>query len=506
MVAVVRRVILTSALTVVLAACESNPAPAPRDVPVVDVVDAGGDVAAGDVGTFDGTTALDAAPDVPVDRPIAPDVTRTMTEAQMAERRRACAFTAGSFPVETMGQEVPLDGRIPVDHVLVVMMENRSFDHYFSQLRARGVTDVDVPAEDWSNPRADGTPVRRYHETQFCVRDTNHEWNGSFAQWNNGRNDGFVTTNDPNGERAMGYFDESDIPFYYGLARNFALGDRYFSSVMGPTWPNRFYMLAATSFGRTTNTPYDETAERPGMHIFRLLESAGLDWRDYAGDLRVTAIFPWFGIVRRQTRDHYRSHDDLMSDLRAGTLPPFSFIEPHYAGDGGAREDEHPPGTPAAGERFVEGIVRALMASPAWSRSALFITYDEHGGFADHVSPPDACPPDGLTAVDASGVARARGSFGRYGFRVPFLVVSPYARRGYVSHTVYDHASILRFVEARFGLPAMTARDANANAPMDMFDFVGAPNRTPPTLPTGGYNPAVQDRCRMMFPSATGGD
>jgi phospholipase C len=145
--------------------------------------------------------------------------------------------------------------------------------------------------------------------------------------------------------------------------------------------------------------------------------------------------------------------------------------------------------------------VRALMASPAWPRTALFITYDEHGGFADHVPPPDACPPDDMGPRDENGAPRATGSFTHYGFRVPFIVVSPYARPGFVSHAVYDHGSILRFVEARFDLPAMTGRDANANVPMEMFDFQGAPNRAPPTLPPGGYADDAQRACGQMFPS-----
>ncbi len=476
-----------------LAACEGDSLP-PTNTP--------GDVPMSDAASLD---APDAPDDVPADYTRPPDVPRTMSEADLATQRRSCAFRTGAWPAETLGREVPLGDAIPIRHVLVVMMENRSFDHYFSQLRARGVTDVEAPPEGWSNPRADGTPVPRYHETQLCVRDTNHEWEGSFHQWNNGRNDGFVTTNNPMGERAMGYFDEADIPFYYGLARTFAIGDHYFASVMGPTWPNRYYMLAATSFGFTYNAPYGgDTADAPAMHILRRLDEAGYEWRDYAGDLRLTALFPWYGIVRTETREHYRNHTQLMADLRSGDLPAFAFIEPRYQGTGETRQDEHPPGTPQSGERFVEGIVRALMASPAWSSSALFINYDEHGGFADHVPPPEACAPDDHAPFDNRFMPTADGSFRRYGFRVPFIVVSPYAKRGYVSHTVYDHASVLRFIEARFGLAAMTGRDANATPPMDMFDFEHPPFMTPPTLPMGGYDADAQRRCGMLFPSSGG--
>lgn len=465
-------------------ACESTPAP---------LVDATVEASA------------DAAVDVATDYTRPPDVPRAMTEPELAPQRRSCAFRAGAWPAETIGREAPLGEAIPVDHVLVMMMENRSFDHYFGQLRARGVADVEVPPDGWSNPRADGSPAPRYHETTPCTTDTNHGWGGSFRQWNNGRNDGFVTTNNPMGERAMGYFDEPDIPFYYGLARAFAIGDRYFSSVMGPTWPNRYFLLAGTSFGFTYNAPYDgDTPASPALHLMRRLDEAGYEWRDYAGDLRLTGLFPYYGIVRTETRAQYHSHDDLIADLASGDLPAFSLIEPHYQGNGGTREDEHPPGTPQMGERLVERVVRALMASPAWRRSALFVTYDEHGGFADHVPPPEACAPDDHAPFDRSMHPATEGSFRRYGFRVPFIVVSPYAKRGFVSHTVYDHTSIVRFVEARFGLAAMTARDANANVPLDMFDFEHPPSMTPPTLPAGGYNAATQERCRMLFPASGG--
>jgi ParB/RepB/Spo0J family partition protein len=149
---------------------------------------------------------------------------------------------------------------------------------------------------------------------------------------------------------------------------------------------------------------------------------------------------------------------------------------------------------------FVERVVREVMASPEWPRIALFISYDEHGGFADHFAPPSACPPDDREPMDSNGQPAGLGRFDRYGFRVPFIVISPYAKRGYVSHQVYDHTSILRFIEARFGMPAMTKRDANANVPMDMFDFTNAPNMQPPTLTPSHVEDADRARCRAAFP------
>jgi phospholipase C len=313
--------------------------------------------------------------------------------------------------------------------------------------------------------------------------------------------DGFVTTNNPSGERALTYFDESDIPFNNSLATTFAIGDRYFCSLLGPTGPNRIFLMAGTSFGLANNTLVSQdTRATPVSHLFSRLDDAGVAWKDYAGGPRMLGFFPHYGIIRGETRAHFGTIEDLHRDLAEGTLPAVSIVEPNYVGTGGDRVDEHPPGIPMQGERYVERIVRSLMASRLWARSALFVVYDEHGGFADHVAPPVACEPDDLTPRINS--TPAPGRFDRLGVRVPFMVVSPYARRHFVSHRTFDHASILRFIEARFGLPALTRRDANANIPTDLFDFANPPFMTPPTLaPAGVVDPAVRDRCNTAFPS-----
>ncbi|MBL8685153.1 MAG: alkaline phosphatase family protein [Myxococcales bacterium] len=482
-----------------LAACAAPPPP--RDSGLADS-------SASDGAGMDASEPEDAGPvDVQVaDRPPVrpPPIERTQPDSVLAERRRGCAFRAGAWPAETLGMDVPIGEQIPIDHVLILMQENRSFDHYFSRLPEAGQTDVDVPAADWTNPAADGARVSRYHDTEYCIEDVSHSWNGSHRQYNNGMMDGFVTTNDPNGRRALGYLDQSDLPFYYELANTFAIGDRYFCSLLGPTFPNRLYLMAATSFGLGANTLVEESQREPATHIFNRLDNAQVEWRDYAGGFRMLSMFSYYGISRAATRTRLRSLEQLMSDLSAGTLPPVAFIEPSYVGNGGDRYDEHPPALPQMGAQFVERVVRAVMASPAWRRTALFILYDEHGGFADHVAPPEACPPDDRAPVDASGRALA-GRFDRLGFRVPFIVVSPYAKRHFVSHTVYDHSSVARFIEARFGLPAMTARDANATPPMDVFDFASPPFVTPPTITARTVvDESLRARCRAAFPSVGG--
>lgn len=493
---------------VMSAACSSDPAPmGTADAGSTDVttIDTATDARALDA--FDATkvdVASDSPVDVPADYVRAPDLPRGMTDEALAMQRSACRFGTGAWPAETLGSDVPIGDQMPIDHILVLMQENRSFDHYFRDLPNAGQTDVEVASDTWSNPRADGTPVTFHRDTARCIHDTAHDWGEVHRQYNNGAMDGFVTTNNPMGERALTYFTHEDLPFYYSLATTFAMADHYHSSVLGPTWPNRLYFMAGTSFGLAQNVfVAQDTRAHPVSHLFSRLDDAGLSWKDYAGGPRTLGFFPYYGILRTQTRQHFARIEDLLTDLRQGTLPAVSLIEPDFLGAGGERVDEHPPGTPQQGERFVESIVRALMASPAWSRSVLFITYDEHGGFADHVAPPPACEPDDLTPT-LNGMP-AEGRFDRYGIRVPFMVVSPYARRHFVSHRVYDHTSVLRFIEARFGLPALTRRDANAAIPTDMFDFASPPFMTPPTIaPSAGLDDATRARCNAQFPSATG--
>jgi phospholipase C len=479
--------------------------------------DGGGDVV-DDLADSTAESGMDAEPidttpppDVMPDYLRPPDVARTMPESSMITRRDSCEFQSGAWPAETLGSDTPIGADIPIDHILVLMMENRSFDHYYAHLPEAGQTDVEVPPPGWTNPRADGTPVAPTHDTQYCWRDLNHEWEGTHDEWHDGAMDGFVVANDPMGERTMSYETQADIPFYYGLANTFAIADHYFSGTLGPTFPNRLYMLAATSFGLTYNVPVmQDSAAHPVNQIFARLDAAGVDWKDYAGGVRTPALFVYYGLLRRATQSHLVGIDQLMTDLSSGTLPSFAFIEPAFSGTGGERADEHPPGTPQAGEAWVEPIVRAFMSSPEWSRSVLFITYDEHGGFADHVAPPPACAPDELPPVDANpdgGAPIPAGyAFDRHGVRVPFIVVSPYARPHYVSHQVYDHTSILRFVEARFGLPAMTRRDANATPVTDLFDFSHPSFATPPSnIPAAhGVPVSLRDTCNAMFPSSGG--
>jgi phospholipase C len=188
-----------------------------------------------------------------------------------------------------------------------------------------------------------------------------------------------------------------------------------------------------------------------------------------------------------------------VTTARQGKLAPVVFVDPTFLPDDVPHEDEHPPSDIQLGEGFLSQVVDALRTSPQWPHTALFITWDENGGLYDHVAPPPACPPGDLAAQVPPGESQA--DFDRYGFRVPLIVVSPYAKPHYVGHRVYDHSSILRFVEARFRLPAFTGRDANAEPPFDLFDFSRPQLLNPPALPAPALDQAKLADCEARYGS-----
>ena len=293
------------------------------------------------------------------------------------------------------------------------------------------------------------------------------------------------------GRRAMGYYDETDLPFYYWLASEFAIGDRYFSSMPGPTFPNRMFLYAASSHGHVHN-------QVPGDFdvIVDYLEQRQVSWKVYADSS------PGFGMYIAKAHyiaEHVVPIEEYFVDAANGDLPGFAFVDPAIGLGTGTYDnnDEHPPALAQLGERFVAEVIDALTKSPNWSRSALFLTYDEHGGLYDHVAPPDACPPDDLPPKYKPGDPEK--GFDKLGIRVPFMVVSPYAKKHFVGHEVYDHTSILRFVEARYVMPALTARDANALAPWDMFDFDNPPHADPPVIEIPVVSQSELDVCAEVF-------
>ena len=443
-------------------------------------------------------------------------------ETTAATARDSCKFARGALPDETLGAGVPTGKDIPIETIVVLMQENRSFDHYFGHFgKYAGRTDVESAPENASNPDSTKAPaigVHPWHRAEhMCFLDTNHEWSGSHAQYDDGKMDGFYETNhgekgevvpEPamslrDGGRAMTWYDERELPYYYALAKNFGLGDHYFCSLLGPTWPNRMYLFAGTSFGQTTNAFADVGAypfPQNDAVILDELDKRHVDWKLYTagGPPGVTTVLG-VQLPVRYGRDVLFTMDDFFADAAAGKLPPVVYLDANFTQTGNPdAEDEHPPSNIQGGQRFTSRIVSALFKSPQWNKLAFFMTYDEHGGIYDHVPPPKACAPDEKTPLDKNG-AKQGGAFDRYGMRVPFLVVSPYAKRGYVSHGVYDHTSIMRFIQAKHRLPALTARDANAAIPTDFFDFQSPPNLDIPGLPEAVVDPAEKQYCDQTF-------
>ncbi len=382
-----------------------------------------------------------------------------------------CAQKPGSLPTPWLaaGQAAP---GIPVRHIIVIMQENHSFDTYLGRLNQPGFygQEVDGITPEMANPDAEGTPVHPEHAPSLCLSDPAHSWNAMHDLWNQGRNDGFARIN---GRKALHYYDEQDLPFYYALANQFAVGDRYFASAMTQTFPNRFYLMAATSFGHVANVlpaSHDDYHQRT---IFDAMTAHGVSWKYYTDGLGYMMLF---GPTYTANPDKLAKVDQFASDLSTGNLPSVVFLDSDWE----SSEDEHPSQNVQIGQAWVAARVRELMTSPYWKDSVLFLTYDEGGGFFDHVPPPAACAPDAIAPMLKP--EHRPGDFARYGFRVPFMAVSPYVKHHYVSHRVYDHTSILRFIETRFNLPALTARDANADPLLDLFDF-GHPDLAVPELP-----------------------
>lgn len=411
-----------------------------------------------------------------------------------AADRSSCRFAAGALAKDTVGC---VGRQIPIDHVVLIMQENRSFDHYLQKLPEYGQKDVEVAPAGTTNPAPDGTDIPFTHKAEYCFDDTDHSWTASHTEWDKGKNDGFAIANaqdvtqgsDQAGARAMGFYDQKDIPFYYKLASTFAIGDHYHCSLLGPTWPNRMYFYAATSFGLVSNTP--PPAE--GNNIFRELNAANVTWKIYRSNYPPEAIFISTFLANK---DRLVDISEFAKDAAAGKLPQVSFVDSIFDAGGAGRSSEHPPGDMQIGQKFVYDQMSALMKSPLWKSSAMFVTYDENGGLYDHVPPPKACAPDSTPPSKHADL----GGFDRYGFRVPVFVISPYAKKHYVSHALHDHTSILRFVEARFNLPAMTARDANADAMLDMFDFKNPPFMTPPSFDAPPVDQKARDACLAAYP------
>jgi len=404
----------------------------------------------------------------------------------------AAGLGAAAFPLRRgwAGTLPPLPPLFPatdlypqIQHFVIIIMENHSFDNVLGALDRSGVdglTFVNGAATN-SNPDTSENPVLAYHLPTTC-QDNFHvsqNWNSSHLSWNNGANDGFVKVS---GKEAMGYYTAADLPIMHALGRTFPVCNKWFCSTMCQTYPNRMFTFAGTSQGATatdTNERIAASAPATGT-IFDHLTANAISWKNYVVDLGDTMLWGPEYFLTTAVPGHFFPIADFYIDAAAGTLPAFSVITP----DGFEASEENPQNV-EVGETFLWSVVTALFASPAWSKTALLITYDEHGGYYDHVPPVSLpAPGDGLLPEQGGMPLPTYGDTFTYsGFRVPTILVSPWARANYVSNTVYDHTSVMKFLEMKYGIPSLTDRDAAANNILDLFDFDAPSFASPPLLP-----------------------
>ncbi len=414
------------------------------------------------------------------------------------------------LPLPRQGQHIFESGHLPyphlepgtdtmpeIEHIVVLVEENRSFDHLLGMLgRGNGFKLGSKGLPTATNPYHNGELIRAFPDPNPCRTEAQpvQSWYDSHFQYDHGTNQGFARS--ASGPAAMGYYTGATIPFTYGLASTFPIGDNYFCSVMGPTFPNRSYLIAGTSSGLIKDVLPPQPAHGT---IVDTLNTHGISWRDYYSDLPTLDLFYLSG--PQSIRKNIVPIAQFYADAQAGTLPSFALIDPQFTKSGSTEANSEGEGQDIQyGDAFIARVVNAVMTGPGWSKTILVITYDEHGGYFDHVPPPSAVPPDNIPP-DAPKDEQYDG-FARYGFRVPAIVVSPYAKPNYVSHVVYDHTSILKLVETKWNLPALTARDANAANMLDFLDLRHAAFATPPRLPAPP-DPALLDSCLTSGPGGT---
>jgi phospholipase C len=376
-----------------------------------------------------------------------------------------------------------------IEHIVVVMMENHSFDNVLGMLgRGDGFPRGHDGLPTAACPDGKGGLVHAYHMPSECMTDgVGNDWNTGHRSYDNGTNQGFVTAS--TGE-SMGYFTGSDMPFTWGLAKTFPIADRWFCSAMAQTDPNRRYLFSGTSLGLINDSFPTELP--PNGTIFDSFNKYGISWKDYYSDSPSPLVYISLG-AKPAITDKFVKMEEFFTDAAAGTLPQFSMLEPNYT----VSSEENPQDI-QFGDQYLSDVVNAVLHGPKWPKTLMIWTYDEWGGWYDHVPPPAAIPPDDIPPDLPPG--SLPGTFDMYGFRVPAGVISPYARTDFVSHTVYDHTSVLKTVETKWNLPALTRRDANATDVLAMIDLRSKPAfLTPPRLPDPA-NPATSYSCLATGP------
>jgi phospholipase C len=419
-----------------------------------------------------------------------------------------------------------------IEHVVIFIQENRSFDHYFGSYRGvRGFADPSAAFEQADPANTTNRPVGKllpFHlDTSMtnaaCTHDITHAWVPQHQSWNNGAMDGFVNPRPPNNLNdatlTMGYYTRADIPYYYAVADAFTICDNYFCSVMGPTDPNRLYTMAASIDPDGKNGgPLLQTLGLNRSSFFgsltyttmpEQLQARGISWKVYSSpDANIlNSIFSdnvlsYFKNFQNTASPLYQNAflpqfpAGFVADALSGNLPQVSWVLASLV------DSDHPPAPAVFGESTLFAILNALTADAAqWAKTALFVTYDENGGFFDHVAPPTAPPgtPGEYLTVPAvldptvAGNPPILGPIG-LGFRVPMLILSPFSRGGFASSNLFDHTSILRFLETRFGaeVPNLSAwRRAAVGDLTSAFNFA-APNQSVHVSTTPAGIPQIQ--------------
>ena len=467
-----------------------------------------------------------------------------LKRVEMATARRRIGAASRSWAARSAKQP-GTDGLPQIQHIVILMMENHSYDNYFGTLvgRGDGLTLGPDGKPTATCAATDGTPVPMWTTTKTTQEHgvPTQSWHASHIQWDGGRCDGFVrsieqTLPGADAKAAMRYWTEAELPFYFGLARTFPLATRWFSSCLGPTFPNRRFLIAGTANGLIDDLPFGMIDYPASGTIFDHLSAHGISWVNYhhlpprtissrrlahvaglrylrllagalaavvprligtvTSKLQVTADLYPLGLLR--SLNHLRPMTDFWTACKQGTLPSVSIVDPDFA----ASSEENPQDI-SAGEAFAARVINAVMAGRGWPGTLLVWLYDEHGGYYDHVAPPAAPAPDDVpgqspyeripllrllrhTALGKQITAADAGpsTYTQLGFRVPAVIVSPFAKPRYVTELDYDHTAILRLIQRKWNLPSLTARDAAAADLLDALDLDGPPAfAVPPVLP-----------------------
>jgi phospholipase C len=372
---------------------------------------------------------------------------------------------------------LPLPHHTGIDHIVVVMMENRSFDHLLGWLPGADGQQAGLHYPDPSGVLHPTYPLAPTLGFQGCDNlDPDHSWEGGRIQYNNGQMDGWLRAHSD--LFSIGYYQRPDRPFFNELAANYTTLDRYFCSILAETYPNRFFMHAAQT-PALHNPPVTDALISPFTlpTIWDRLAAAGVSGRYYFSDV------PFLGFWGTKYLSISRPYIEFLLAAQTGLLPAVSFIDPRFEDEGsGSSGDDHPHADLRVGDVFLSETFRAVATGPKWRNTVFIITYDEWGGFFDHVAPPKAEAANDVDPPDANGEVLL-------GMRVPVVVASPWSRshngQPRIASNVYDHTSILKLIEWRWNLPHLTPRDAPGSSVgnlVEVLDF-DHPNPSVPALP-----------------------